>query len=525
MRKALVVAVAVICACAIAWGSDWLLEGNDLGRTGWDRNEKTLSVSNVKDLKLLWKTHLDSTPREMHNIFPPLTVEKVNTPNGTKSIGVVAGVSNDVYGIDLSEGEQIWHVKLDSTYNPPAGRGGGTLCPGGQTDVPAIGPGAAPGQYTLYTVGWDGRLFQLNVADGKEIAPPQNFMPANAKPQALALYNGTIYTTNTQGCGGNMNGFYSFNLATNKASVFLPAGGGLWGRRGVSIDDNGVAYLGTGDGTYNPEQHQLGNAIVGVKLDNNQQLQLASYYGPPDANWMHGRDLDINVTPVAFDYKGKHFLVGSSKECRIYLLDRDNLGGADHQTALYRSPLLCNDNQTWDAQGVWGAISEWQDAQGNAWVLVPFWGPVSASFHAPIEYGRPQNGGVGAYKVEQKDGKWQLTPAWLSRDMAMGEETVIANGVVFAYGSGEDTNQRTPDVAFDKTRTPAENGGGSPQRIAGSTHITLYALDGQTGKELWSSGDQITSFSHFSGITIANGRVYVPTFAGDVYCFGIARQK
>jgi outer membrane protein assembly factor BamB len=528
MRRICIVVLAVICTGAICWGSDYLLEGGDPGRTGWVKDEKILNTSNVKDLKLLWKTHVDSTPRQMHNIFPPMIADHVQTANGVKQIGVVSGVSNDVYGIDLSEGDQIWHVKLDSTYadNPAAGgRGGSALCPGGQTDVPAIGPGKQPGQYVVYTVGWDGRLFQLNLADGSQVAPPQLFMPSNAKPQALLLDHGTIYTSNTQGCGGNQNGFYSFNLATNKASVFLPAGGGLWGRRGVSIDSNGVAYMGTGDGTFNPANKQLGNAIVAVKLDDNAQLQLAGYYGSPDANWMHGRDLDVNVTPVPFDYKGKHFLVGSSKQCRIWLLDRDNLGGADHSTALYRSPLLCNDDQTWDSAGVWGAISEWQDPQGTAWVLVPFWGPVSATFHAPIEYGRPTEGGLAAYKVEEKNGKWQLTPAWLAENMAKGEEAVIANGVVFAYGSGEDTNQRDPDVAYTAPRSPQDTGGGSAQRIAGSTHVTLYALDGQTGKELWNSGNQITSFNHFSGITVINGRIYVPTFAGDIYCFGIARQQ
>ena len=49
----------------------------------------------------------------------------------------------------------------------------------------------------------------------------------------------------------------------------------------------------------------------------------------------------------------------------------------------------------------------------------------------------------------------------------------------------------------------------------------LYALDARTGEELWSSGDQITSFNHFSGISMANGRVYIATYDGNVYCFGI----
>jgi outer membrane protein assembly factor BamB len=53
----------------------------------------------------------------------------------------------------------------------------------------------------------------------------------------------------------------------------------------------------------------------------------------------------------------------------------------------------------------------------------------------------------------------------------------------------------------------------------------LYALDGQTGKTLWSSGDQIKSFNHFSGLSVANGRVYIGTYDSVLYCFGIAPGK
>ena len=31
------------------------------------------------------------------------------------------------------------------------------------------------------------------------------------------------------------------------------------------------------------------------------------------------------------------------------------------------------------------------------------------------------------------------------------------------------------------------------------------------------------SCSHFSGLTVANGRAYIATFDGTLYCFGIAR--
>jgi outer membrane protein assembly factor BamB len=239
---------------------------------------------------------------------------------------------------------------------------------------------------------------------------------------------------------------------------------------------------------------------------------------------MRARDLDVNVSPITFDYRGRKFLVGSSKECRVWLLDREALGGEDHRTTLDTTPLVCNDDQAFDAKGVWGAMSAWQDSRGVQWVLVPFWGPVSRTFHAPVEHGRPKMGGVAAFKVEQVSGKWRLTPAWLSRDMDMAEEVIVAGGVVFAYGSGEDTTQTLPDLAWDEKNGPFVGGALNPyaeRRIPSSRHATLYAFDGQTGRELWSSGDQITSWSHFSGMTVANGRAYLPTFDGMLYCFGV----
>ena len=59
------------------------------------------------------------------------------------------------------------------------------------------------------------------------------------------------------------------------------------------------------------------------------------------------------------------------------------------------------------------------------------------------------NGGVAAYTLEERDGKWQLVPQWLSRDMDLAEHAIVANGVIFTYGSGEDASQIVPDRAFD----------------------------------------------------------------------------
>jgi outer membrane protein assembly factor BamB len=512
----------VMFAGASVCATDFLAEGVDNARTGWVQDEKIFTTANVGSSTLLWKIKLESTPRSMHNLFAPLVAERVTTAQGTREIAVVAGVSDDLFGIDVASGKQIWHRRFDGEF-ATRGPSNDTLCPGGLTAVPTMAQ-VAPGKYTIYAVSWDGRLRQVNLADGEDVAPPEKFVPGGGKPYALNLHNGVIYTATAQGCGGLTNAFYSFDLASRRASAFIPAGGGLWGRRGAAVAPDGTVYLGTGDGMFDASTRRLGNAIVAVKADENKQLQLADFFAAPNANWLWRRDLDVNTTPVVIDYRNRKFLVGTSKECRLWLLDRDGLGGEDHRTSVHTTPLICNDAQAFDGRGVWGALSAWRDSAGTQWVLVPFWGPVSTQFKAPIEYGRPTGGGVAAFKLQPKGNSWELTPAWLSRDMDLAEEAVIANGIVFAYAAGEDATQVVADVAWNEPGGPKYGGGlnsGPVRRIPGSRRAVLYALDGQTGKELWSSGTQIESWNHFSGLTVANGRAYIATFDGVLYCFGV----
>jgi hypothetical protein len=524
MRSANWAAAVLVLSGATLGAADFLTEGVDSARTGWVRDERVFTPDNVGSTRLLWTLRLESQPRAMHNLFAPLIAERVTTPEGPRELAVVAGVSDDLFGIDVATGRQIWHRRFDSTLLNPGGTNN-TLCPGGQTAAPTLAQ-TAPGVYTIYAVSWDGRLRQINLADGEDAAPPEKFIPGDGKPYALNLHDNVIYTATAQGCGGLTNAFYSFDLATRRASAFIPAGGGLWGRRGASIDPEGRVYLGTGDAQFDPLTRRLGNGIVSVQLDASNQLQLADYFGAPNANWLWRRDLDVNTTPVVIDYRDRRFLVGTSKECRLWLLDREGLGGEDHRTTLHTTPLICNDALAFDNRGIWGALGAWQDANGVQWVIAPFWGPVSTQFHAPIEHSRPAGGGVAAFKLEERGGTWELVPAWLSRDMDLAEEAVIANGIVFTYAAGEDGTQVVQDAAWNEPGGPVYGGGlssGPGRRVPNSRRAALYALDGQTGRELWSSGDQIASWNHFSGLTVANGRAYLATFDGTLYCFGIER--
>ena len=496
--------------------ANWLTDGGDPHRNAWQRNETIITKDSVKQMKLAWKVQLDNEPRQMHSLLSTLVVSDVATKDGLKQIAVVAGSSDNLYGIDVEKGALLWKRKFDNTFVEPAVARGptGILCPGGLTATPVIGPTDTAGKFIVYAISWDGRLRKVDVATGVEIEPAELFLPPNGKPYGLNLWKNVIYTTTAQGCGGNPNAAYAYDLATKKVGQYLPGSGGMWPRSGPSLGKDGTLYAGTGDGDYYPERQVYGQTIIAVKQDpETKAMVLKDWYTPSNAFWLRKRDLDMNVTGPVFDWKGKEYLVQSSKECRLWLLETAALGGEDHRTPVYRTPLICNEDVNFASTGPWGALASWEDKDGTRYVLVPFWGPVHSRFRAPIEYGDVFRGAVASFKMEDKAGKVVLTPVWLSRDMDRAEPPVIANGVVFAYGSGENTAQA--DTEQGLSFFTAAN------RIARSTHATLYALDAHTGKELWSSGDAITSFSHFGGLSVANGRVYIGTFDGMVYSFAV----
>ena len=515
MRRLLCVTM-VLLSCTCVWAADWLTDGSDPQRTAWQKDEKILNKENAKDLQILWSIQLGNEPRAMHSLLPTLIVSNIPTPEGRKEITITAGVSDNIYAVDAANGKLLWKQHFEHTPpNPPdVGR---TLCPGGQTATPVIGPADASGNRTLYAVDGGGNLRKLNVSDGKELAPPIPYSWPNGKPYALNLWHNLLFTTTAQGCGGNPNQFWVTDITDprHKVMTFNPGSGGLWGRTGAAIDSSGTAYAPTGDGVYDPENHVYGNGLVGVRVEDGQ-LKLRDYFIPREWAWMRRRDLDMNVTPAVFHYKGKELMVASSKECRLWLLDTKNPGGADHQTPLYRTPLMCNQEVNFAAAGVWGNFATWQDADGTRWILSPFWGPAHPDFKVPVSHGPVTHGAVVAFKLEEKNGQLQLTPAWMSRDMNQAEPPVVANGVVYAFGSGENASQATPEMGLDAN---------APRRIPLSTHATLYALDARNGKELYSSGDQIRSWNHFAGLSVANGRVYISTFDSTLYAFGLPKKQ
>jgi outer membrane protein assembly factor BamB len=490
---------------------EWTTGSFDRQRDAWQRDETKLTPQNVGNMQLLWKTKVDNKTMGMQSFREPLIVAGVDTPAGPATVAILAGSSNDVFVLNADTGAMVWHKQLKwaSSTPPEPGEGEGFICTNALSATPVVSP-AGSGERILYVLTSDGYLHSIKVADGTETdAPIQVLSAPYGKPYGLNLVNNVVYTITGQGCAGVPNALYAVDLATKKVAVSEPPQGGLWGVAGPAVGSDGTIYFESGDGPYDAAKKELSTSVEAFTYANGA-LTLKDYYTPSNHVWLTQRDLDMNASPVIFTYEGRDFLVGSGKEGRFILMDSASLGGANHETPVYRSPLISNTNANFQTEGTWGSQAAWKSDDGTQWLLAPSGSAAAVKF--PITNGPQPNGGILAFKVVQKNGKPILAPAWTSPDMLTAEPPVIANGVVYALAGGEFTGQAN------------DTDGGlynSQERIARSKPARLYALDALTGKQLYSSGDQVASFLHQAGLAVAGGRVIFGTFDGTIYCFGV----
>ncbi|HEX4807953.1 MAG TPA: PQQ-binding-like beta-propeller repeat protein, partial [Bryobacteraceae bacterium] len=291
-------------------------------------------------------------------------------------------------------------------------------------------------------------------------------------------------------------------------------GGGIWGRGGPSVSPEGTVYAATGDGPFDPASGKYADTVLALAP---KDLKLTDYFTPANASYLTRKDLDMgNVTPIVFSYHGQELIVAAGKEGKLLLLDAKSLGGATHRKGLFESPLYANGEADIAGRGFWGAFASWEDAKGIRWLYAPAWGAMAPNAPAfPITNGAAPDGSIMAFKVEEKDGQPSLIPAWISHNMAVPEAPVVANGVLFSISSGEFTRQ----VKENGTLYTAE------ERIRASTgNATLCAFDAETGKELFSSGKTMSSFTHLGAVAVSDGRVYATTHDSTLYAFGLPDQ-
>lgn len=510
-RRYLVIG-GLLAVSVAAQASEWLTFGGDAQRTGWAKEEKLLTKDSLKNFGLQWKLHLDNEPKELSSLTVPVIVEDVYTAKGVKDVMVVAGSSDNLYAIDADLGRLLWSKKFTVDAKPK--QQPHWLCPNGLNDTPLLQKEEGGlGTMNVYVIASDGKLHSLNVIDGEDRFPPTQFVPPFSKNWSLNFYDNMLYTSTSQECNGTRSGVWAMDLKDPKhpVTMFPSKDGGIWGRAGVAINPKGNIFAETGDGDWDPSKGQYSDTVLELGP---REAKLADYYTPANHPWITKKDLDMgNMSPVVFPFKQWELVAGAGKEGVIYLLDAKSMGGADHRTPLYRSPLLANEDVNLAGRGFWGAFATWEDPQGVRWLYAPALGPAHSKAPAfPITNGDAAHGSIMAFKVEEKEGKPVLVPAWISRDMDVPEPPVVVNGMVFALSNGENTQQLDNSGKILNSHDRASKPSGN---------AVLYAFDAATGKELYNSGNTIPEFTHFSGLGVSNGRVFVSTFASNVYAFGV----
>jgi outer membrane protein assembly factor BamB len=506
----LAAAVLALFPAATATAGDWLTYGHDPQRTGWAFEETTLTPANVSNLRLQWKTKVKNESYSLSALTAPVVASDISTSRGPRSVLYVAGISGTLFALDAKTGEELWTHVFKSVVLPGKGPYQGTfLCPNGITATPVIDKNTN----RLYVIAGDGSLYGLDLGSGRVRYGPVQFVAPYSKNWSLNLIDGTIYTVLAQGCGNGISGFYAADVKDAHHPVVRQMllsntnTAGIWGRGGPIIGTNWRVYGGTADGVFDPITGDYSNSVVAASLPD---LNLVDYYLPPNWPYLRKKDFDLGSTsPVYFGWRNRNLVAHGAKEGVIYLLDADKLGGNDHQTTLYTSPRLGNDRAACCAGvGIWGGLSTARDSAGQTWLYAPMGGPPAAGGpNFPITNGENPHGSVMAFQVAADPNTHNpvLQPAWISGDFDLPDPVVIVNGIVFALSTGENAVQK----------------GGEAGRLLNTHPAVLKALDAWTGKELYNSGDAMTSWVHFSGLAVSNGQVFAVDHDSNVYGFGL----
>ena len=532
--------VQVSSAQSIAPARDWTTWGYDQERTGWNQGETSLSRTNVSDLKLLWSTQLSTPPQSivLSTLTAPLVAEGVSTPQGAKNLVFLLGADDTVFALDADTGKLFWQKTF---ANPATAMWPATwLCSNTVNDTPVIDKQNS----IIFLITSDGKLRALNLSDGTDRMTPTNMIEPFARAWSLNLIDNVVYTTSGRGCGqlpavkgakppvvpGSVSAMDVSDLAHPQLTRFYTSGtkyAGPWGRGGVTKGPNGTVITQTADGLYDPAAGDFGETVLKLAP---KATRLLDSFTPANWQFLNTQDLDFGSSSSdVFPFQNRMLVAVAGKEGVLYLLDAADLGGGrpNHSTPLYKSPQLGNDAAEGKnpGQGVWGAITTYETADGKRFLYVPIWGPPSKN--APqfkFSGGSAPHGSIMAFQVVAEGDKVSLIPQWTSPDMIVPDPPVVANGVLYAIQTGEQTIQ-SPAYVHGTQDEINHNPLSAKYRSTPVNNLILFAFDAETGKQLYSSNKIIPDWVHFSEPVVALGKVFIVTHDAHLYAFGLKHAQ
>jgi hypothetical protein len=493
--------------------ADQNTQGVDNLRTNWDQDEASLSPAVVQSSAFgrLFATKLDG------QIYAqPLVL-------GDQVIAVTE--SNTLYGLDRTTGAIEWSKNYGPAW-PASAIGCGDL-------VPDIGATATP----VYDSATNSLYFTTKVDDGTSThRHPEWLMhavdPASGAERAgwpvtiagspvndpsatfdayyqqqrpgLLLMDGVVYAGFGAHCDAWPYRGYVVGVNTTGHSVTSmwatvtgagTGGAGIWQAGGGLVSDgSGRIFFSTGNGISpapgpgKTVQGTLAESVVRLQVGADNSLSTADFFSPSNAATLDLNDQDISSgAPMALPdgfgtAEHPRLLVQQGKDGRVFLLDRDNLGGMGQGPQGGDAAVSVSGPY----QGMWGHPAFWGGDGGFVYV-VGNQGPLRA-----LKYG-VRNGGTPT-----------LTLTGQSQD-------------TFGYTSGSPlvTSDGTDASSALVWMTSASNASGAD----GTLRAYSPTPDGNGRLQLlWSA--PIGTATKFSTPTAESGKVYVGTRDGVLYGFG-----
>jgi hypothetical protein len=505
---------------------------NDNGRTGANLQETQLSTStvNVNQFGKLYTYIVDADVYTQ-----PLVIQNVTIPGrGVHDVVYVATMNNSVYAFDAasqSSALPLWQVNFN---NPAAGIG---PVPGSATAISDnIRPGGSLGIMgtpvidestgTMYLVArtalnggapYSQYLHALDITTGAEkfggpvlitasvpgsgldaVSGVVTFNPLQENQRAaLALANGNVYIA--WASQGDYNPYHGWVIAYNAqtlqklGSAFntSPDGSmaGIWqSGQGPIVDASGNVYYMLGNGSFSADRGGRNYGESLVKLDSGLQTVL-DWFVPSNWNDLNGGDVDFGSSgPLLLP--NTNYAIGGGKSGIFFLLNTNNLG----HYALGNTQIV----QSFSASSggeIHGGPVYWQGPLGRLLYIWPALDYLKAfSFNGAIfqttpvsqsTYTAPAGSNPGGILSISADGSQAGSGIlWASLPYNADAESGIVSGVLRAFDASNLAN------------------------------------------ELWNSRmnlarDDVGNFAKFVPPTVANGRVFVPTFSNQLLVYGL----
>jgi len=493
--------------------ADQTTQGVDNLRTNWKQDEDGLSPAVVQSSAFgqLFATQLDG------QIYAqPLVV-------GDEVVAVTE--NNTMYGLDRTTGAIEWSKNYGASW-PASAIGCGDLVPRiGATATPVYDPATKALYFTTKVD--DGTsthrhptwlMHSVDPASGAELPgwpvtiegspvnDPSVSFDAYYQQQrpGLLLMDGVVYAGFGAHCDAWPYRGYVVGVSTTEHSITSmwatvtgasTGGAGIWQSGGGLVSDgSGRIFFSTGNGISpapgpgKTVQGTLAESVVRLQVGADGNLSTADFFSPSDAATLDLTDQDISSgAPMALPdgfgtAEHPHLLVQQGKDGRVFLLDRDNLGGMGQGARGGDAAVSVSGPY----QGMWGHPAFWGGDGGYVYV-VGNQGPLRA-----LKYG-VRNGGTPA-----------LTLTGQSQD-------------TFGYTSGSPlvTSDGDDESSALVWMTSASNASGAD----GTLRAYSPTPDGDGLLPLlWSA--PIGTAAKFTTPTADRGKVYVGTRDGVLYGFG-----